>query len=125
MKWIYSIIFLCFAIPASALTVAWDEHTDTNVLGYTLYWQEQGTTEEFRADIPDRTITQYIIENKFLKFDKTYDIWATAYNDRENSDNSEVITAVRSLTFSPPASNLPTVTYAPEKPSKIIINATP
>ena len=123
---ITTILFILFwFLPqASALTVAWDNNTDS-AIGYTLYWQEQGTTEEFRVNLPDVDTTQYIIEDKFLKFDKIYDIWATAYNDRVNSDKSEVITAVRSLTFSPPVSNLPTITYDPEKPSKVTINATP
>ena len=52
------LVILFYSVPAFALTVAWDEHTDASVLGYTLYWQEQGTTEEFRVDVPLRSITQ-------------------------------------------------------------------
>ena len=121
------IILMILVIPASvlALTVGWDEHPDTNVLGYTLYWQEQGTTEEFRVNISGRINTQYVIENKFLKVGSTYDIWATAYNDQANSDSSNVITAIRDLVFLPPVSNLPTVEYESDKPDKITITATP
>jgi len=118
-----AILFLFFGM-ASALTIAWDANTD-NTLGYTLYWQEQGSTELFQVDMPGIANTQYVIEDKYLKFDVTYDIWATAYNDRANSENSEVLTATRSVVFSPPVSNLPTVEYDPQAPSKIIINATP
>ena len=119
------IILFSLPMPAYSLTVAWDQHTDASVLGYTLYWQEQGTTEEFRVDLPGISTTEYIIEDKFLKIDKTYDIWATAYSNQANSDKSEAITAIRRYAFSPPASNLPVITYDPQKPTKITINASP
>jgi len=117
----------CFTINSVfALTVAWDANPE-GTLGYTIYWQEQSEdiVEEFRADVPGRETTQYVIEDKFLKVGVTYQIWATAYNDQDNSISSEVITGKREYTFSPPTSNLPTITYEPTKPTKIIINATP
>jgi hypothetical protein len=130
MKKLLIILLFSFYFTISsafALTVAWDQHTDPKVLGYTLYWQERDDSEAeiFIAPQPGIETTQYIIEDKFLKISIVYNIWATAYNDQQNSENSEVITATRDYTFSPPVSNLPTVEYDPEKPTKITINATP
>ena len=125
------LILLLLLMPGNALAlpIAWDANPE-GTLGYVIYWQEQGTTDEFRALIPSRTITTYIIEDRYLKISTTqnpviYDIWAKAYDDQGISDSSEVITAEREYTFSPPASNLPTVIYEPTKPTKIIINVTP
>ena len=111
--------------PAAALTVSWDQHTDPNVAGYTLYWQEQGAGEEFRVDLPSRAITTYFIEDKYFKIGKTYDLWLTCYNDQENSGKSNVIQFVRKLDFQPPASKMPTVEYEPEAPATVTITASP
>jgi hypothetical protein len=124
-----TIILFCFTIPASALTVAWDANTDS-AIGYIISWKQQGTTEEFRVNLPGKEVTQYVIEDKFLKISTSanpviYDVWAQAYNDQEISDNSEVVTMERESTFSPPVSVLPTVEYDPEKPTKMVINVTP
>jgi len=118
-------LIIAFTVPAYALTVAWDQHTDINVAGYTLYWQEQGTTEQFRVDLASRAITQYVIEDKFFKIGATYDLWLTAYNDQENSGSSNVIQFIRTVNFLPPESNLPVTEYDPEAPTTITITAGP
>jgi len=118
-------LIIAFALPASALTVAWDQHTDVEVRGYTLHWQEQGTTEEFRVDLPSRAITQYVIEDKFFKIGATYDLWLTCYNDQQNSDSSNVVQFIRTVEFLPPAANLPTTEYDSEAPTTVTITASP
>ena len=118
-------LIIAFALPASALTVAWDQHTDVNVVGYTLYAQEQGASEQIVIDLPSRAITTYTIEDKYFKIGVTYDLWLTCYNDQDNSGRSNVIQFIRTVNFLPPASNLPVIEYDPEAPTTITITAGP
>ena len=96
---------------ACALTLQWDKHTNASVQGYLLQWEETDNPSElFSINIIGiENVQQEIADNLFEPI-VNYSIWVRAYNDFGESAKSNVLLFIRSG-YSPPADNLPTVTY--------------
>ena len=106
-----AIILILLCSPAFATTLAWDQHTDTSVTGYLLQWAESSNPpESFSMNVPGLTSTQKEIPDNLFKLDVQYDIWVRAYNTAGESGKSEIVNVTRTV-YTPPADNLPTVTY--------------
>ena len=108
------VLFLFMVTSACAATAMWDRHTDERVVGYTLYWKEQGGAEEFRKTLTGIDSTHYTIEDKFFKIGVVYELWVTCHTNQVQSDPSTKITFTRDLVFTPPVDNLPTEEYSPD-----------
>ena len=96
---------------ACALTLQWDKHTNASVQGYLLQWEETDNPSElFSINIIGiENVQQEIADNLFEPI-VNYSIWVIAYNNFGESEKSNVLLFIRSG-YSPPADNLPTVTY--------------
>jgi len=106
-----AIILILLCSPAFAITLAWDEHTDTSVQGYLFQWAETTNPPEvFSINVPGVTTTQQEIADNLLKLDVQYDFWVRAYNTAGESGKSNVVNATRTA-YVPTPDNIPTVTY--------------
>ena len=112
MKRLILVLAMVFiANTACAVTLMWDQHTDTSVQGYVLQWEETANPPDtFSIRVPGiETVTQAIADNLF-KTNVEYRIWLHAYNGVGESLPSDVLTFVR-VVYVPPEDNLPTETY--------------
>ena len=101
---------LLLAVPAHAVTLAWDDGNAAPTTGYTLYWQEDGNTGEvYNVSVTDKIVT---IENELFKPNTAYRFIVKAYNTYYESLPSESITWTRVVAeYTPPADKLPTVAW--------------
>jgi len=94
---------------ASALTVAFDHDGGAN--GYTMYWKKtDGTGETYNKTVEDGAIKQVVLDDGYFEPGATYTFYATAYNDRGESVNSEELVHMIP-TYTPPVNHLPAVLF--------------
>ena len=113
------VFFLFVTAPAFAVMLAWDQHTDSSVLGYNFYWVESGTSNTpFVKNLPGIDTVTYTVDDLYLKPDVEYDFYVTAYNSTGESPPSTVVKWTRVVPpYTPPQDNLPTETYPVDIPA--------
>ena len=112
MKTLFTVLaIILFASTACAITLGWDQHTDTSVQGYLLQWEEtDNPPDTFSIKIVGVENVQQEIADNLFKLNTNYNIWVRAYNAYGGSEKSNVLLFIRSA-YAPPADNIPTETY--------------
>ena len=122
------IIFLSMTVSvlATDIVVAWDQITDTKVVAVVLYWTEANTpdAEVIKILITDRATFTYTVQEKYLKIDVPYDLWATAESINSISPKSVIIHMRRTIDFTPTVESLPTVEYNIDVPTTVNLSST-
>lgn len=114
---VLAIVFLT-ASTACAITLTWDQHTDTSVQGYLLQWEEtDNPPETFSIKIVGIENVQQEIADNLFKPNINYSIWVLAYNGIGESGKSNVLQFIRNA-YTPPEDNVPTETY--EAPGSVV-----
>lgn len=128
------LIVLLWVSIAGAADLQWDYPSDwTDIIGYTVYFNEVGQTDTphnktvLTTDpelIEDGTAVTYLdIDDKLnLQFDQPYNFYITAYNDGGESGPSNIISYTRSA-YNPPVDSLPApVVSSPQSSGGLKIN---
>ncbi len=100
------VLFMCSVVCAETVGLQWDASPDSRVTGYIVYWQEDGTTEEYHIDVGDALTIEL---PSYFEQGKTYDFWATAYDANGFESAPSNI-----LTYTFPANMVPTEDVVPE-----------
>jgi len=108
------LILLFFAVPANAVTLAWDANTDS-AIGYILYYGDHSEVIQGRENT---TIT--VDNNKFVP-GQEYSFYVTAFNDSAESGPSNVVTWTAPM-FVPPDNPAPVVINIPAAVENVTIN---
>ena len=110
-KLILVLAIVLIANIACAVTLQWDQHTDSSVQGYLLQWEEKDNPPEtFSIKIVGIENVQKEITDNLFKLNINYNIWVRAYNAYGGSEKSNVLLFIRTA-YAPPEDNIPTETY--------------
>ena len=107
-------LFLFFAMPAWAVTLAWDANTDS-AIGYILYYDDHSEVIQGRENT---TIT--VDNNKFVP-GQEYSFYVTAFNTSDESGPSDIVTWTAPV-FVPPDNLAPVVINIPTAVENVTIN---
>ena len=112
---VVTLILSGLVVECQAVTFAWDANTD-NPVGYIVYFNEKGDTDTpFNTGPIIHPTIEVTVENLHITPGVVYEAWATAYNDRGESDKSNIV-EFSIDPFTPPVENLPVIIDFPSAP---------